>query len=551
MEVNELNKMNVVAQFNKLISQTNFLGADGESFAGILKKNTSDLSLVTSIDENVSKKDAVKSPGKEDKEKVSAQDKPENKNKAEKEKMPEKEKAEAKEKEDTVKENNTKDEEKKENKENKASSQELLMPMQVTCLEGVTPVEEVVSESDVVPALEELPKGMLSMDMQIVDKDGNVLELSDLSLEKLSAQDSFKIINPQTMQEAEVNGARLAQIVSALSSEAPIEVAEMSPILENAVEQASVSTKKILSSQTGGMENIAVEEVNISENGEKKTPLEALLADKSVKVDVTVKEEKISHLENKDLVKDVLSLQEVVENAENVPEEQANSHHSLSQTKTANGNVNLALNTAASQNMATVADESNKTIQNIAVTEVKQASSAAGTSQAIVSGSEFLASVKAENAGKSNQTSLNDVYKGMSKEAVEQVKVNITKSAVKGVDTIDVRLKPEELGHIEIKMQIKNGKLQAHIISSRPETMEALQRDAQVLEKAFNDAGFQTDGNSLSFSYRNEGKQAQEQSAQLRNFIGEVFEQEAQSDVEMAEVANQNWSAERGLNIRV
>ncbi len=548
MEVNELNKMNVVAQFNKLISQTNFLGADGESFAGILKKNTSDLSLVTSIDENVSKKDAVKSPGKEDKEKVSAQDKPENKNKAEKEKMPEKEKAEAKEKEDTVKENDTKDEEKK---ENKASSQELLLPMQVTCLEGVTPVEEVVSESDIVPTLEELPKGMLSMDMQIVDKDGNVLELSDLSLEKLSAQDSFKIINPQTMQEAEVNGAQLAQIVSALSSEAPIEVAEMSPILENAVEQASVSTKKILSSQTGGMENIAVEEVNISENGEKKTPLEALLADKSVKVDVTVKEEKISHLENKDLVKDVLSLQEVVENAENVPEEQANSHHSLSQTKTANGNVNLALNTAASQNMATVADESNKTIQNIAVTEVKQASSAAGTSQAIVSGSEFLASVKAENAGKSNQTSLNDVYKGMSKEAVEQVKVNITKSAVKGVDTIDVRLKPEELGHIEIKMQIKNGKLQAHIISSRPETMEALQRDAQVLEKAFNDAGFQTDGNSLSFSYRNEGNQAQEQSAQLRNFIGEVFEQEAQSDVEMAEAANQNWSAERGLNIRV
>lgn len=551
MEVNELNKMNVVARFNKLISQTNFLGADGESFAGILKKNTSDLSLVTSTDENVSKKDAVKSPGKEDKEKVSAQDKPEDKKKAEKEKMPEKEKAEAKEKEDTVKENNTKDEEEKENKENKDSSQELLMPMQVTCLEGVTPVEEVVSESDIVPTLEELPKGMLSMDMQIVDKDGNVLELSDLSLEKLSAQDSFKIINPQTMQEAEVNGAQLAQIVSALSSEAPIEVAEMSPILENAVEQASVSTKKILSSQTGGMENIAVEEVNISENGEKKTSLEALLADKSVKVDVTVKEEKISHLENKDLVKDVLSLQEVVENAENVPEEQATSHHSLSQTKTANGNVNLALNTAASQNMATVADESNKTIQNIAVTEVKQASSAAGTSQAIVSGSEFLASVKAENAGKSNQTSLNDVYKGMSKEAVEQVKVNITKSAVKGVDTIDVRLKPEELGHIEIKMQIKNGKLQAHIISSRQETMEALQRDAQVLEKAFNDAGFQTDGNSLSFSYRNEGNQAQEQSAQLRNFISEVFEQEAQSDVEMAEAANQNWSAERGLNIRV
>ena len=45
MEVNELNKMNVVAQFNKLISQTNFMGADGESFAGILEKQ--DLRLQT------------------------------------------------------------------------------------------------------------------------------------------------------------------------------------------------------------------------------------------------------------------------------------------------------------------------------------------------------------------------------------------------------------------------------------------------------------------------------------------------------------------------
>lgn len=44
-----------------------------------------------------------------------------------------------------------------------------------------------------------------------------------------------------------------------------------------------------------------------------------------------------------------------------------------------------------------------------------------------------------------------EALKGMSREVVEQVKVNITKSAVKGVDKIDVTLKPEDLGHIEIK----------------------------------------------------------------------------------------------------
>ena len=81
--------------------------------------------------------------------------------------------------------------------------------------------------------------------------------------------------------------------------------------------------------------------------------------------------------------------------------------------------------------------------------------------------------------------------KGMSREVVEQVKVNITKSAVKGVDKIDVTLKPEDLGHIEIKMQIsKDGKLQAHIISSRPETMEVLQKDMHVLQKALKTNNF-------------------------------------------------------------
>ena len=136
---------------------------------------------------------------------------------------------------------------------------------------------------------------------------------------------------------------------------------------------------------------------------------------------------------------------------------------------------------------------------------------------------------------------------------MEQVKVNITKSAVKGVDKIDIQLKPEDLGHIEIKMQLKNGKLQAHIISSRPETMEILQKEVQTLEKAFNEAGFQTEDGSLSFSFRGDGQanQNQDSNAELRNFIGRVFEREANS--ELLSEANQNdvWTAETGLNIRV
>ena len=168
-------------------------------------------------------------------------------------------------------------------------------------------------------------------------------------------------------------------------------------------------------------------------------------------------------------------------------------------------------------------------------------------------GSEFVNAARAEAKAQTADTTLRDVYKGMSKEVIDQVKVNITKSAVKGVDKIDVSLKPEELGHIEIKMQIaKDGKLHAHIIASRPETMEILQKEVQNLEKAFNDAGFSTDADSLSFSY-NEGNQAGAQSdrnSDLRNFIGNVFANEAGDNA----AGNDNlyyWDPSKGLNIRV
>lgn len=168
------------------------------------------------------------------------------------------------------------------------------------------------------------------------------------------------------------------------------------------------------------------------------------------------------------------------------------------------------------------------------------------------SGSEFVNAAKL-NAAEA-KTQVNDAYKGMSREVAEQVKVNITKSAVKGVDKIDISLKPEDLGHIEIKMQIsKNGKLQAEIIASRPETAEMLQKEAQSLQKAFNEAGFQTDDNSLNFSYRGDSQanqnQQQERSPEMRKFMGELLDNDFSND--NASAYEQAWNAQSGLNIKV
>lgn len=285
--------------------------------------------------------------------------------------------------------------------------------------------------------------------------------------------------------------------------------------------------------------------------------LDEMLNGRQLKVDVKVSEEKIAYRSGQDLVKDRLALDKAVAAAADesgvsnplIPAA-VNSSTTAAQTAMPLTMPAQAVAPIAAQALVAAADE--VAPQAAGITEINGISPSTAGQAAGASVSEFVNAAKAETNTKANDVSFRDVYKGMSKEVVDQVKVNITKSAVKGVDTIDVHLKPEDLGRIEVKMQIKDGKLQAHIISSRPETMEALQKEVQTLERAFNDAGFQTDENSLTFSYQNNGEQAnQRQENELRNFIGEVFETEANSELLSAEAANQNWTAEKGLNIKV
>ncbi len=156
-----------------------------------------------------------------------------------------------------------------------------------------------------------------------------------------------------------------------------------------------------------------------------------------------------------------------------------------------------------------------------------------------------------EAFAKINETSSRDAFKGMGKEVIDQIKVNITKSAVKGVDTIDIQLKPEDLGKIQIKMHIaKDGRLQAEIISGRAETLDMLQKDVSSLAKAFSDAGYDTDSRSFNFSFQeeNQAREQQKDDSGLLQFIGDTLEQEAEN---IAGNDNLGYDPLRGLNIRV
>lgn len=158
--------------------------------------------------------------------------------------------------------------------------------------------------------------------------------------------------------------------------------------------------------------------------------------------------------------------------------------------------------------------------------------------------------IQSENSPKLQELNTDTSLKGLGKEVVEQIKINITKTAVKGVDTIDIELQPEELGKVQVRMYIsKDGKLHTDIIASRQETADLLQREVDGLSKAFQDAGYDTDKQSFNFSFQKEnqaGDQAREQ--KLQQFIGETLEQEAEDNL-----ANDNmiYDPRRGLNIRV
>ncbi len=98
--------------------------------------------------------------------------------------------------------------------------------------------------------------------------------------------------------------------------------------------------------------------------------------------------------------------------------------------------------------------------------------------------------------------------------ATEQVKVKLIKAAQGGLDKIKIQLNPSELGKVEVRLEIgSDGAIRGTVIADKPETMELLQRDAKQLERALQDAGLKTGGDSLDFQMRGGGTNERQQHA--------------------------------------
>lgn len=93
--------------------------------------------------------------------------------------------------------------------------------------------------------------------------------------------------------------------------------------------------------------------------------------------------------------------------------------------------------------------------------------------------------------------------------------VEVGMRAMRGAREFSIRLDPENLGRVDIQLEISEaGEVQAKLVVERVETLALLQRDAKTLERAFDQAGLKSNPDGLQFSLRDPGQQGQQRQEQ-------------------------------------
>lgn len=91
------------------------------------------------------------------------------------------------------------------------------------------------------------------------------------------------------------------------------------------------------------------------------------------------------------------------------------------------------------------------------------------------------------------------------KSTPDQVAVHISRAARSGTNRIEIRLDPESLGHVEVRLEVgRDGRVSALVLTENREALDALKAEARALQQALQDAGLKPDADSLSFDMRSE-----------------------------------------------
>ncbi|AIK96868.1 flagellar hook-length control protein FliK [Candidatus Odyssella acanthamoebae] len=92
--------------------------------------------------------------------------------------------------------------------------------------------------------------------------------------------------------------------------------------------------------------------------------------------------------------------------------------------------------------------------------------------------------------------------------ALNQIKDQLRQSLRKGETHLNIQLKPNELGKVEIKLDIsREGVVSALFKAENRETLEVLNRHSQDFQNLFKDAGLQADSQGMNFSMSQQQQQ--------------------------------------------
>lgn len=135
----------------------------------------------------------------------------------------------------------------------------------------------------------------------------------------------------------------------------------------------------------------------------------------------------------------------------------------------------------------------------------------------------------------------------------DQVKVGIKQAIRAGVDRVMITLEPEELGRVEVKIDIhKNGANHIVFTADNRFALDAIQRDAKQLEQALHNSGLGTESNTMEFnlSQRRESQdERNEQAAYGR--LGTADEHDAVSATNDPMTGYYTVTVSEGLDIKV
>lgn len=89
---------------------------------------------------------------------------------------------------------------------------------------------------------------------------------------------------------------------------------------------------------------------------------------------------------------------------------------------------------------------------------------------------------------------------------LEQIKIKISQGFELGQDKISVKLHPEELGKVDVEMNVdSDGRTNIRIVADKSETLDFLRRDSNELQRALREVGVQADDKNMQFSLNQNG----------------------------------------------